>query len=40
MKEIKEIHILGSEWTVIREEFKDKDIDGLCDYTVREIRIR
>ena len=25
---------------MIREPFKDKDIDGYCDYTSREIRIR
>lgn len=25
---------------MIREPFADKDIDGYCDYTSREIRIR
>lgn len=35
-----EVNILGTEYKVIREAFKDKDIDGYCDYTSREIRIR
>lgn len=35
-----EVNILGTEYKVIREAFKDKDIDGYCDYTLREIRIR
>ena len=34
------VNILGTEYKVIREPFKDKDIDGYCDYTSREIRIR
>ena len=34
------VNILGTEYRVIRESFKDKDIDGYCDYTSREIKIR
>lgn len=34
------VNILGTEYKVIRKPFKDKDIDGYCDYTSREIRIR
>ena len=34
------VNILGTEYKVIREPFADKDIDGYCDYTSREIRIR
>lgn len=34
------VNILGTEYKVIREPFKDKDIDCYCDYTSREIRIR
>lgn len=34
------VNILGTEYKVIGEPFKDKDIDGYCDYTSREIRIR
>lgn len=34
------VNVLGTEYKVIREVFKDKDIDGYCDYTSREIRIR
>ncbi len=34
------VNILGTEYKVISEPFKDKDIDGYCDYTSREIRIR
>lgn len=34
------VNILGTEYKVIREPFSNKDIDGYCDYTSREIRIR
>ena len=34
------VNILGTEYKVIREPFKDKDSDGYCDYTSREIKIR
>ena len=34
------VNILGTEYKVIREQFKDKDCDGYCDYTSREIKIR
>ena len=34
------VNILGTEYKVIREPFKDKGVDGYCDYTSREIRIR
>lgn len=37
---MKTVNILGTEYKVIMEPFKDKDIDGYCDYTSREIRIR
>lgn len=37
---VKTVNILGTEYKVIREPFADKDIDGCCDYTSREIRIR
>ena len=34
------VNIIGTEYKVIMEPFKDKDIDVYCDYTSREIRIR
>ena len=37
---VRTVNILGTEYKVIREPFADKDIDGYCDYTSREIRIR
>lgn len=37
---VRTVNILGTEYKVIREPFADKDIDGCCDYTSREIRIR
>lgn len=37
---MKTVNILGTEYKVIREPFKDKGIDGYCDYTSREIKIR
>lgn len=37
---MQKVNILGTEYKVIREPFKDKDIDGYCDYTSKEIRIR
>ena len=39
-KMIATVNILGTEYKVIREQFKDKDSDGYCDYTSREIKIR
>ena len=34
------VNILGTEYKVYREPFKDKDVDGYCDYTSKEIKIR
>lgn len=36
----KHINILGSTWTVIPEEMKDNNYDGLADLSTKEIRIR
>ena len=32
--------ILGTEYALIREEFGEKDIDGYCDFTSKEIHVR
>ena len=32
--------ILGTEYRIIKEEFKDEECDGYCDYTSKEIHIR
>ena len=32
--------ILGTEYRIIQEEFKDEECDGYCDYTSKEIHIR
>lgn len=37
---MKTVNILGTEYKVFREPFGDKGIDGYCDYTSKEIRIR
>lgn len=34
------INVLGTEYTIFEEEFKDNEFDGYCDYTAREIHIR
>lgn len=34
------INILGTEYTIIEEDFGNKEYDGSCDYTSKEIRIR
>ena len=34
------VNILGTEYRIIEEEFCDKDLDGYCDYTSKEIHIR
>lgn len=34
------VNILGTEYKIISEEFNNKDIDGYCDYTSKEIHIR
>lgn len=34
------VNILGTEYKIISEKFKNKDIDGYCDYTSKEIHIR
>lgn len=34
------IDVLGTEYTIINEEFKDDECDGYCDYTSKEIHIR
>ena len=34
------VKILGTEYRIIEEEFKDEECDGYCDYTSKEIHIR
>lgn len=34
------VNILGTEYRIIEEEFKDEEYDGYCDYTSKEIHIR
>lgn len=34
------INVLGTEYAIIVEEFADRDIDGYCDYTSKEIHLR
>lgn len=34
------VDILGEEYKIIREEFKNDECDGYCDYTSKEIHIR
>ena len=34
------VNILGTEYKVYREKIKDKDVDGYCDYSSKEIKIR
>ena len=36
----KVINVLGTKWTIYREEFTSDKLDGYTDYTVREIHIR
>lgn len=36
----KTVWILGTRYRIIEEEFADKDIDGYCDYTSKEIHLR
>ena len=38
-KMIATVNILGTEYKVIREQFKDKDSDGYCDYTSMKLEI-
>ena len=40
MMENTTVDILGTEYTIINEEFKDNECDGYCDYTSKEIHIR
>lgn len=37
---MKTINILGTQYKIIKEEMKDGDTDGFCDYTSKEIHIR
>ena len=37
LKNMKTINVLGAEYKIIIEEFKNSDTDGYCDYTSREI---
>lgn len=34
------ISVLGTVYAIVLEEFGDRDIDGYCDYTTKEIHIR
>lgn len=34
------VNILGTEYAIIKEELKDVEYDGFCDYTSKEIHIR
>ena len=34
------VNILGTEYIIIEREFKTEEIDGLCDYTSKQIHIR
>lgn len=36
----KTVSILGTRYKIIEEEFADKDLDGYCDYTSKEIHLR
>ena len=36
----KTVWILGTEYTIVYEPFEEKDGDGFCDYTSKEIHIR
>lgn len=37
---MKKVKVLGTKYKIIEEEFSDKDFDGYCDYTSKEIHIR
>lgn len=37
---MKMVNILGTEYTIINEEFEDDRIDGFCDFTSKEIHLR
>lgn len=37
---MEKVNVLGTEYKIVREQFADKDEDGFCDYTSREIHIR
>lgn len=34
------VNILGTEYRIVEEGFKDEECDGYCDYTSKEIHIR
>lgn len=36
----KTVWVLGTQYRIIEERFADKDIDGFCDYSSKEIHIR
>lgn len=36
----KTVNVLGTEYKIIYEDFKDDDTDGSCDYTSHVIKIR
>lgn len=40
MKMNNSVWILGTQYRIIEEEFKDQNIDGYCDYTSKEIHLR
>ena len=40
MMENTTVDILGTEYTIINEEFKDNECDGYCDYRSKEIHLR
>lgn len=40
LKNMKTINVLGTEYKIIIEEFKNSDTDGYCDYTNKEIHLR
>ena len=40
MENMQTVNILGTEYKIIEEVFGEKDEDGYCDYTSKEIHIR
>ncbi len=36
----KKVNVLGTEYKIIREEMKDAEYDGYCDYTSKIIKLR
>jgi hypothetical protein len=37
---MEKVNVLGTEYKIIREEMKDAEYDGYCDYTSKIIKLR